>query len=240
MDNERESTGLLLVLDDARGTLIKITLAVLILSVVSYLVSERILIILLTFLKVKPVSYAPQEAILSILKLSLYSGFLLAFPYVSFVSLNFLVKKINPDHLKWVPLFIIASLLLFAAGVALCYFVLLPAGIGFLLSFGTNQMKPSLSIGKYIDFCALFLIATGLAHQAPLVSYLLARARILSPAFFEGKTRYAILLCFVAAALITPTPDVYNMTLMALPLLFLYFASVFIVKAVWKNDSISH
>lgn len=232
--------GIFDLLEDARGTLIQITAAVLVFSIVSYILSEKILIVLLKLMQLEPVSYAPQEAILSILKLSLYSGIVLSFPVVTTLFLKFLLGKIHPGYMKWIPLFIAASLTLFAAGIALCYFVLLPAGIGFLLSFGTDQMEPSISIGKYVDFCSFFLIATGMAHQAPLISYLLARARILSPDYFRGKTRYAVLLCFVVAAVVTPTPDVYNMTLMALPLLFLYFASVIVVRVAWKKESNNH
>jgi sec-independent protein translocase protein TatC len=239
LEREKGFKGVFDFLDDARGTLVQITFAILIFSVISYLLSEKILIVLLKFLKMKPVSYAPQEAILSILKLSLYSGFILSFPIVSTISLRFLVRKINPGYLKWVPIFICISLILFAAGIALCYFILLPAGIGFLLSFGTDHMEASLSIGKYVDFCSFFLIATGVAHQAPLISYLLAKAGLLSPDSFKGKTRYAVLICFIIAALVTPTPDVYNMTLMTLPLLFLYFASVLVVRVVGKKESIS-
>lgn len=235
MEREEGFKGVFDLLDDARVTLVQITFVILIFSVISYLLSEKILIVLLKFLKMKPVSYAPQEAILSILKLSLYSGFVLSFPVVSTISLRFLVSKINPGYLKWVPIFVAASLLLFAAGIALCYYVLLPAGIGFLLSFGTDTMEARLSIGKYVDFCAFFLITTGVAHQAPLISFLLARAGLLSPDSFRGKTRYAVLICFILAALVTPTPDVYNMTLLALPLLILYFASFLVVRAVWKK-----
>jgi sec-independent protein translocase protein TatC len=237
--NEGGFKGVVDLLDDARGTLVRITAAVLIFSVISYLLSEKILIVILRLLKMQPISYAPQEAILSILKLSLYSGIVLSFPIVAAISLRFLLDKIQPTYMKWIPLFIVISILLFAGGIALCYFLLLPAGIGFLLSFGTDQMEPSLSIGKYVDFCAFLLLATGLAHQAPLISYLLAKARILSPDYFRGKTRYAVLLCFVIAAVVTPTPDVYNMTLMAVPLLFLYFASVLVVRLAWKKESIS-
>ena len=239
MQKEGGFKGVVDLLDDARGTLVRITIAVLIFSVISYLLSEKILIILLRLLKMQPVSYAPQEAILSILKLSLYSGIVLSFPIVAAISLKFLLGRIQPAYMKWIPLFIVIALLLFAGGFALCYFLLLPAGIGFLLSFGTDQMEPSLSIGKYVDFCAFLLLATGLAHQAPLISYLLAKARILSPDYFRGKTRYAVLLCFVIAAVVTPTPDVFNMTLMAVPLLFLYFASVLVVRLAWKKESIS-
>ncbi|NIO17068.1 MAG: hypothetical protein GTN70_08735 [Deltaproteobacteria bacterium] len=235
MESEQGYKGFWDLLDDARGVLVQVTFAVLIFSIISYLLSERILTVLLKFLRMQPVSYAPQEAILSVLKLSLYSGIVLSFPVVSAISLRFIVRKIHPGYLKWVPVFIGASLVLFAAGIALCYYILLPAGIGFLLSFGTDTMEPSLSIGNYVDFCSFFLIATGLAHQAPLISYLLARAGLLSPGYFRGKHRYAVLICFILAALVTPTPDVYNMTLMVIPLLLLYFASVLVVLVAWKK-----
>ncbi len=230
MEKEEKVSGILDILDDARGTLVKIVATVFIFSILAFFFSDRILILLLHLLKLEPVSYAPQEAILSVLKLSLYTGVILSFPVASILLLHFIVKKVHPQSMKKVPLFVAASLILFAGGVSLAYFLLLPAGIKFLLSFATAEINPGISIGRYVDFCSFFLIATGIAHQAPLISYILAKAGIITPAFFKGKTKYAILICFVIAALITPTPDIYNMTLMAIPLLFLYFASLAVVK----------
>jgi sec-independent protein translocase protein TatC len=230
MDEKGKFQGVLDLLDDARSSLVKILLVVFVLSLVSFILSDRIMGILLHLLNIQPISYAPQEAVISILKLSLYTGIILSFPIASTMLLWLIVKKIDPSSLKKVPIFIFISILLFAAGVLLAYYLLLPAGIKFLLSFATDEMNPGISIGKYVDFCSFFLIATGLAHQAPLASYILARAGILTPSFFKGKTRYAIVICFCIAAVVTPTPDVYNMTLMAIPLLILYFASLAVVK----------
>ncbi|RMG60598.1 MAG: preprotein translocase subunit TatC [Deltaproteobacteria bacterium] len=225
-----EGTGFFAVLEELRRTILVILLVVFAFSVLSFLFSTELLRLLLRLLGEKVVSYAPQEALIATLKLSLYAGFTLSFPVASFLLLRYLVSKISPGRERGVPLFFLISLLLFAAGVYLCYRVLLPAGIKFLLSFSTERLKSGISVGKFVDFCSFFLIASGIAHQAPLVSYILARAGILRPEAFRGKTRYAILVCFILAAVLTPTPDVYNMTLMAVPLLVLYFASFVVVK----------
>ncbi len=224
--------GILNALEELRGTLLVILGVVFGFSVVSFLFSKQLLAVLLELVGEKPVSYAPQEALLATLKLSLYTGFTLSFPVASYLLLRYTVKKISPGRERGIPVFFLASVLLFGLGLYLSYRVLLPAGIKFLLSFSTDRLKAGISVGKYVDFCAFFLISSGLAHQAPLVSYVLAKAGLLTPQFFAGKTRYAILVCFILAAVITPTPDVYNMTLMAIPLLLLYFASMAVVKLV--------
>ncbi|HWS15131.1 MAG TPA: twin-arginine translocase subunit TatC, partial [Candidatus Methylomirabilis sp.] len=87
-----------------------------------------------------------------------------------------------------------------------------------------------ISAKKFISFCGTMLIALGLSFEAPLVSFFLAKAGWLKPEFFRNRWRHALLACTVLAAVITPTPDVYNMTLMVMPLLGLYFVSYLVVR----------
>ena len=108
--------------------------------------------------------------------------------------------------------------------------MLLPAGIGFLVGFETRDVRALISAKKFISFCGTMLIALGLSFQAPLLSFFLAKLGWLKPAFFQNRWRYAVLICTVLAAIITPTPDVYNMTLMTIPLLGLYFVSFLVVR----------
>jgi len=116
--------------------------------------------------------------------------------------------------------------------VLLGYFVLLPAGIGFLVGFETRDVRALISAKKFISFCGTMLIALGLSFQAPLLSFFLAKLGWLKPEFFRNRWRHALLACTVLSAIITPTPDVYNMTLMAMPLLGLYFVSFLVVHVV--------
>ena len=112
------------------------------------------------------------------------------------------------------------------------YFVLLPAGIGFLAGFETPKVRALISARKFVSFCGMMLLALGLSFEAPLASYLLAKAGWLTPGFFRNKWRHAMLGCVVLASVLTPTPDVYNLALMSIPLLGLFFASFAVVWVV--------
>ncbi len=112
------------------------------------------------------------------------------------------------------------------------YYVLLPAGIGFLTGFETQDVRALISARKFVSFCGMMLLALGLSFEAPLASYILAKVGWLTPGFFRNKWRQAVLGCVVLAAVLTPTPDVYNLTLMTIPLLGLFFASFAVVWAV--------
>ena len=121
---------------------------------------------------------------------------------------------------------------LFLVGMLLGYFVLLPAGIGFLAGFETPEVRALISARKFVSFCGTMLLVLGFSFEAPLVSYFLARAGLLTPAFFRNKWRHAMLGCVVLSAVLTPTPDIYNLSLMTIPLFGLFFASFAVVWAV--------
>jgi sec-independent protein translocase protein TatC len=116
--------------------------------------------------------------------------------------------------------------------VLLGYLVILPAGIGFLVGFETRDFRALISARKFVSFCGMMLIALGLSFEAPLLAFFLAKLGWLKPAFFRDRWRHALLICTVLAAVITPTPDIYNMMLMVMPLLGLYFVSFLVVQVV--------
>ena len=142
-----------------------------------------------------------------------------------------------PDWKRWGWAVIATATGLFLAGVLLGYFVLLPAGVGFLAGFETTDVRALISARKFVSFCGTMLLALGFSFEAPLVSYFLARAGWLTPAFFRNKWRHAVLGCVVLSAVLTPTPDVYNLTLMSIPLLGLFFASYVVVSAVARGKT---
>jgi sec-independent protein translocase protein TatC len=119
------------------------------------------------------------------------------------------------------PIFLTA-LFLFYLGAFFCYFVTLPFGVQFLLGYQSAHIKPMISVGKYVSFCAVFIFGFGLTFELPLILALLSYIKVVNAAFLTRNRRYAILLIAIIAAVVTPTPDVFNMTLMSLPIYFLY------------------
>lgn len=233
---ENRFLSLLDAFEKGRKALAAYAILLVLLTAVSFRFSEPILAGLTAhLLHRRLVAFDPSEPFLGLLTLSLYCGFALSLPAGAWMVWRGALAARFPGMRRLGSIVIVAATLLFAAGVFLGYFLLLPAGIRFLVGFESGEVKALLSARRFIGFCGTMLLALGLCFQAPLVSYLLARAGWLKPSFFRKNWRYAILGCVVVAAIITPTPDVYNMTLMSLPLLGLYFASFAIVAVAGKR-----
>lgn len=201
-------------------------------AVLCFSFSERVLLVLVRLLGKKLVSYSPEEGFIALASLSLYCAFVLTLPVVGYQVWRRLILPRVPGWRRWGAPVIAVAVALFTCGVLLGYFVLLPTGIGFLVGFETRDVRALISAKKFISFCGTMLIALGLCFEAPLLSFFLAKLGWLKPSFFQNRWRHAILICTVLAAVITPTPDVYNMTLMTMPLLGLYFVSFLVVQVV--------
>ena len=162
------------------------------------------------------------------MRVSLLSGFALAFPYILFEIFTF----INPGLKRRERIFILLSLpfaaLLFLAGLAFAYFIMLPAALPFLLDFMgiTTVPRPS----NYIKFVTNLMFWIGIAFQFPLVIYALAAIGFVRAETLARGWRIAIIGIAVLAAMVTPTVDPVNMGLVMLPMIILYFISIFLAK----------
>jgi len=216
--------------EKARKGIAACAVVFLVLAVLCFSFSERVLLVLVRLLGRKLVSYSPEEGFIALASLSLYCAFVLTLPLAGYMLWKGVLLPRVPAWRRWGVPVIATATALFACGVLLGYFVLLPAGIGFLVGFETRDVRALISAKKFISFCGTMLIALGLSFEAPLFSFFLAKLGWLKPAFFQNRWRHAVLACVVLAAVITPTPDIYNMTLMAAPLLGLYFVSYLVVR----------
>ena len=131
--------------------------------------------------------------------------------------------------------FILFTCLLFYLGTIFCYFVTLPFGIKFLLGFGSEELKPVISVGRCINFVTIFVLAFGLVFELPIFMVFLVRVKLFSINFYKKNRRYAIFVIAVLAAILTPTPDVVNMALMGVPLYLLYEVGIVATSLVTKN-----
>jgi sec-independent protein translocase protein TatC len=197
--------------------------------------AEPVLFALARLLGRKLVAYNPAEAVLAMLSVALYLSLVLSFPAGVFLLWRGVALRRRPDWVGWGGAVIAVATGLFLAGVGLGYAVLLPAGISFLVGYETAEAMAFISARKFVSFCGTILLALGVSFEAPLVSFLLARAGWLDTGFFREKWRHALLGSVVLAAFITPTPDVYNLMLMTLPLIALYFVSYGVVWAANRS-----
>jgi sec-independent protein translocase protein TatC len=181
------------------------------------------------------VAFAIPEAFFSILKLTLYTSLFLSIPIIFFQ----VWKSFSPlFHLKGVrstlPI-LLTAIFLFYLGASFCYFITLPFGIHFLLSYQSIHIQPMISVGKYISFCAAFIFAFGLTFELPLILALLSYIKVIEAAFLTRNRRYAILIIAILSAVLTPTPDIFNMALMGGPLYLLFEVGIILVKIIERK-----
>lgn len=135
--------------------------------------------------------------------------------------------------------FIFFTCLLFYSGTIFCYLITLPFGIKFLLGFSSEELKPVISVGRFVNFVTIFILAFGIIFELPIFMVFLAKVKVFKRRFYEKNRRYALLLIAIISALLTPTPDVVNMTLMGGPLYLLYESGIIILKVlgIGKDDA---
>lgn len=130
-------------------------------------------------------------------------------------------------HIRWI---VVLTSLCFLGGVAFAYYVILPAAFAFLASFGTPMIANAIAIDEYFSFILTLMLGTGLVFELPMVSYFLSRLGLLSPVLMRKYWRHAVVIILIVAAFITPTPDPYNMLLLAVPMLGLYEISIWVSR----------
>jgi sec-independent protein translocase protein TatC len=118
-------------------------------------------------------------------------------------------------------------------GAAFCFFLVLPFAMSFLLTYKVGDfMMPMLSVGQYVDFCLKFILAFGAVFELPVFIVFAARIGLVTPQTLAKHRRYAILIAFIVAAILTPTPDVFNQTLMAVPMIVLYEVGILVARII--------
>jgi sec-independent protein translocase protein TatC len=162
-------------------------------------------------------------------------GFLVAFPYVFWEFWRFIKPALKPSELKYARGIVFWSSLLFFTGVLFAYYIVTPFTINF---FATYQLSPLfkniITISNYYDTMSDLILGMGVVFELPIVVFFLSRIGLLTPQLMRSKRRYAILIIFVLAAVITP-PDWFSIWLVAIPLLVLYEAGITISERANKE-----
>ncbi|GMB02243.1 Sec-independent protein translocase protein TatC [Pelosinus sp. IPA-1] len=221
-------------LQEVRIRLIKIIVAVAVGSGISYFYAAEIL----QWITV-PAGHLyymnPAEAFFSYLKISFFAGFLLALPVVLYQAWAFIISALKRKECTALAIVVPSSVILFFAGLAFSYYLVLPAGIIFFMGFATENLQPMFSLSEYLSLVISFLLPFGFIFELPLLIMLLANLGIISSMFLISKRKIFLVLAFVMGAVLSPTPDVLSQTMVALPMLILYEISIMIVKYVLRK-----
>ncbi|MEJ2154858.1 MAG: twin-arginine translocase subunit TatC [Desulfobacteraceae bacterium] len=174
------------------------------------------------------------EAFFTFLKTALISGIILASPVLLYQFWMFIAPGLYDREKKLLIPILFLSTLFFTGGALFGYFIVFPWGFKFFLSFATDTIRPMPSMREYLGFAAKLLLAFGIVFELPLVITFLARLGIVSVEFLKKYRKYAILIFFVGAAILTP-PDVVTQIMMALPLMLLYEISIIGARIFGKS-----
>jgi len=178
---------------------------------------------------------APAETLWTHFKVAFIAGGLLALPVLLFQVWRFVEPGLLPHERRFALPFILLSTLSFFLGVAFCFAIVLPMALQFLLTFDPNiQQMPR--FGEYVDFTLKFLLAFGVIFELPLGMTIAARMGLVTPQFLSRHRKYAVLLNFVVAAILTPTPDIFNQSLMAVPMCLLYEVGILASRLVQRRQ----
>jgi len=214
---------------EIRKSVLILLATIFIATLLFYTISPHIFELLQSHLHQDLVFFTVAEPFLAHLKLSFGLALFSLAPLVSFLFWQAMTKPFKLS--KWSRLWFISfTCLLFYSGASFCYFITLPYGINFLLGYKSNQIQPVISAGHFVNFVGIFILGFGFIFELPIAMVFSNKANLISRQTFEKNRRYAVLIISIIAALLTPTPDIFNMMLMGLPLYALYEAGIIVMK----------
>ena len=165
------------------------------------------------------------------LKVSFFAGLLGALPFILYQIWLFIAPGLYNEEKKMVVPFVVGGSVMFLVGVMFAYYIVTPFGFQFLITFGSFLYTPLINIEDYVGFFTKIMLGFGISFELPVFAYFLALLGMVTDKTLKDFFKYAVLLIFVLAALLTP-PDVLTQLLMAAPLILLYGLSILIVRAV--------
>lgn len=171
---------------------------------------------------------SPVEAFMAQLKVSIAAGAIISLPIWGYEFWAFVAPGLKKEERKYIVRFFWAFIFLFITGVLFWYFLVSHLALRVLLFIGGKSLQPMLRVGDYLSFMSWMSLAFGMIFELPIILIFLTKVGITSVKGLRNKRKYAILGIFLAAALITPTQDAITMSLMALPLIFLYEVSIWL------------
>ena len=180
---------------------------------------------------------SPIDVFTLYMKVSLVAGVVLSLPFNLYELWKFIAPGLYRREKKYVVPFMLSSMILFVAGAAFCYYMVLPAMFGWLLNLGKSFM-PIIKIDDYLDLTDMMLLGFGVFFEMPVVAAFLSMWGIVSARFLWNKARYAILILVILAAVISPTGDAVNLAIWSAPLIALYFISVLVAAIFgWRRKA---
>ena len=228
-------------LEELRWCLLKSLAAITVASGVCYFFSDLIFGFIVAPLRqnLQPgqslIGTGVTEAFFIEIKVALAAGVLFSCPFIFYQIWRFIAPGLSGGEKKRVLPFVLFATLFFVGGAYFCYRIVLPVAFQYFIEqYGTMGVTPAIRIGDYFSFFFRMVLAFGVTFELPVFTFFLVRLGIWDYRFMLRSFRYAIVAIFIIAAVLTPTPDIINQCLLALPMLLLYVASIG-VAYVWRR-----
>ncbi|MDB5176307.1 MAG: Sec-independent protein translocase subunit TatC, sec-independent protein translocase protein TatC [Candidatus Saccharibacteria bacterium] len=172
---------------------------------------------------------SPTGGFAFVFKLVVVAGIIFALPAILYNIFRFIEPVLEDHQRKGLTKYTVWSFILAYAGIVFAYYISLPSALHFLTGFGNGTIKSLINAGDYFNFALSYVAGFALLFQLPLIVLFINRIKPLKPGRMMGMQRYIILGSFILAAILTPTPDPFNQTMMAAPMILLYQVSIFLV-----------
>ncbi|MCQ2326753.1 MAG: twin-arginine translocase subunit TatC [Bacteroidales bacterium] len=243
-------------LDDLRKSLFKIAICVGVCFVVCFALKDTLFSIVLfpkqkefitySLLGVVPtkinlISTEIAGQMMMHLKTAFVAAIVLASPYIIWVLFSFIAPALYEKERKYSLSTVVVAYLMFILGALINYFIIFPITVNFLASYQVaGEVSNLLTLQSYMNTLMMMTLVFGIVFEIPILSWLLAKMGILKSSFMKNYRKHAIVIILIAAAIITPTSDIFTLSIVFLPIWLLYEASIVVVKQVErKNKRIS-
>ena len=222
------------VLERARRVLWRSLLVAAVLSGGSFLFSRKLILVLCRHVHLKLYYFSLSEVFFSSVEIALYMGIFFSVPIIALLLWHEFREVLTPKLLHGY-LFVVSAIFLFYLGSIFCYLVVLPSGITFLVSYQGGAVQAMISTERFVHFCVAMVFAFGAAFELPMLLMVLGKLGVVTSRTLSRTRRYAVLVIVIAASVITPTPDIYNMSLLAVPLYVLYEIGILLMRIGERN-----
>ena len=221
-------------LEELRWRLIKSLLAIALGFAIAYGFADKLFALLIRPLtlaaadkSVRLIGTGITEAFFTKLKVALVAGIFVAAPAILYQAWKFVAPGLHETEKRYVVPFVVFGTVFFIAGAVFCYELVFQVGYAFFLEqYETIGIEPAIRISEYLTFTSRMLLAFGVTFELPVAAFFLARVGMIDHHTLARPWRYAVIVIFIVAAVLTPGPDVASQMLLATPLLFLYVVSI--------------
>jgi sec-independent protein translocase protein TatC len=233
-----EREGIALLLRASKKFTYKALIVIAAAGFLSFFYSKGLLSLLIKKADIKIYYLSLPEVFLSSIELSIYAGLFFAIPVVIYLAWHEFHSATGLNAVQGY-MFIVAAIILFYVGSLFCYSIVLPSGIKFLIDYGKgNNIMAMISMQRFVVFCSAMIFAFGLTFEVPIVLLMLGKVGLVRSKSLTKTRRFAALFIVIGAAIITPTPDIYNMALLAVPTYLLYEIGILLMKINERRQGI--